>query len=143
MDNRFTSSFGDGGGYVCADDRITAEVDGFVVTARLEYDPDSSPREYDADGCCFDTSDPDHGEESAAIIAAWDNDEWHYFGVVLSVAKEGVELDDHAASLWGIEGNFPRKDGGLDNSYFTETANELLDEALDSAKAVLARLIAA
>ena len=122
MDNRFTSSFGDGGGYVCADDSITAEVDGFVVTARLEYDP---------------------GEESAAIIAAWDNDEWHYFGVVLSVAKEGVELDDHAASLWGIEGNFPRKDGGLDNSYFTETANELLDEALDSAKAVLARLIAA
>jgi hypothetical protein len=31
-------------------------------------------------------------------------------------------LASHAASLWGIEANYP----GADNSYLTEVANELL-----------------
>ena len=57
-------------------------------------------------------------------------------GIVLSVSLEGVTLDDHAASLWGVEANYP----GSDNAYLTEVANELLPEALDVARAVLARL---
>jgi len=38
-------------------------------------------------------------------MAAWKNDEWYYCGVILSVAIDGIVLDDHAASLWGIEAN--------------------------------------
>lgn len=143
MDNRFNGTFGDGGGYVCEGDSITAEVEGFTVTATLLSDPDSSPAELDAPGCCFDTSDPEHGERNEKIIEAWRNDEWFYFTVALSVAKNGITLDEYAASLGGVEGNFPRPDDDLDNSHLTDTANELLDEALGAGKEALAGLIAA
>ena len=49
-------------------------------------------------------------------------------GVVVSVSRNGVTLDEHAAALWGVERNFP----GTDNSYLSEVANELADEALDA-----------
>jgi len=44
-------------------------------------------------------------------------------------------MDDHAASLWGIEANYPDSD----NAYLTEVANGLLPEALEAAKAERAR----
>ena len=69
----------------------------------------------------------------------WHRDEWHYVGVVLSVSKHGITLDNNAASLWSIDMNFP----GSDNSYLTEVANELLDEALGTAKAKLSLLCSA
>lgn len=67
-------------------------------------------------------------------LRGWCEDHWTYVGVVLSVSRHGVTLDKHAASLWGIE-----SDAG---EYLTSTANELLGEALDAAKAVHARLCA-
>ncbi|WP_272991028.1 hypothetical protein [Hyphomonas adhaerens] len=45
-------------------------------------------------------------------------------------------MDSTQASLWGVEANYP----GSDNAYLTEVANDLLPEALDTARAVLARL---
>ena len=69
-------------------------------------------------------------------MEAWRGDEWFYCGIVLSVAFEGVTLDTHAASLWGIEANYPDSD----NAYLTDVANELLPEALDAGRAVLAKL---
>ena len=63
------------------------------------------------------------------------NDEWFYCGVILSVALEGITLDRFAASLWGIEANYPDSD----NAYLSEVANELLPEALAEAKAERAR----
>jgi len=68
-------------------------------------------------------------------MAAWKNDEWYYCGVILSVALEGITLDRFAASLWGIEANYPDSD----NAYLTEVANELLPEAIAEAKAERAR----
>lgn len=70
-------------------------------------------------------------------LRAWCNDEWHWCGVVLSVSIESddgddIELSGHAASLWGIESN-----GG---DYLIEVANELVDEALDVAKAIVGRI---
>jgi hypothetical protein len=65
-------------------------------------------------------------------LKAWCNDEWYYVGVVLSVARNGIELDACAASLWGIESN--------SGEYLTEAANELVDEALDVGRAKLAGL---
>lgn len=77
-------------------------------------------------------------DEDFAALKAWCNDEWWYCGVVLSVEREGVTLDEHAASLWGIECNYPTGD----NAYLTEVANELLSEALEAGRAVLEKLCA-
>ena len=71
-------------------------------------------------------------------MEAWRNDEWFYCGVVISVRFDGIEIDDHASSLWGIEANYPDSD----NAYLAEVANELLPEAIDAAKAERARLCA-
>ena len=74
----------------------------------------------------FDTAQA----RAEVVMVAWKNDEWFYCGVILSVAIDGIILDDHAASLWGIEANYP----GSDNAYLSEVANELLPEALEAAK---------
>jgi len=72
------------------------------------------------------------------VLKAWcDDDDWCYVGVVISVSRNDVLLDDHAASLWGVECNYP----GSDNGYLTEVANELIPEALASAKAARARML--
>lgn len=64
-------------------------------------------------------------ERDFEALRAWCNDEWRWVGVVVSVSYAGVMLSKHAASLWGIECNYP----GSDNSYLLEVANELLEEA--------------
>jgi hypothetical protein len=79
-------------------------------------------------------------ERDFKALKAWCNDEWHYVGVRLAVFRAGVPMASHAASLWGIEANYPDGDG---NAYLTEVANELLDEALDVARKQLAKLCAA
>ena len=68
--------------------------------------------------------------KAQAIMDAWKNDEWFYCGIILSVKIEDVELTDHAASLWGIEANYPDSQ----NEYLSEVANELVGEAMLSAK---------
>jgi hypothetical protein len=78
-------------------------------------------------------------ERDFAVLKAWCDDEWHYYGVAVTVSKNGIDLVgeyDHAC--WGIEGNYP----GSDNSYFAEVANEHLGEALDAARAKLRELCA-
>jgi len=138
--------------FVCEGDSLTCEAQGFTVTARLVRDdckdaPDQRqdgfwPSLYkDAAGFIgagngwrerFDAAQA----RAEAVMEAWRKDEWFYCGIVLSVSLEGVILDDHAASLWGIEANYPDSD----NAYLSEVANELLPEALDAAKAERARL---
>lgn len=68
-------------------------------------------------------------------LRAWCNDEWHWCGVVLSVSVDGITLDNHAASLWGLESD--------DEDGIIAEANELIDEALDVAKAIVGRIKAA
>ena len=108
--------------YACEGDRIEWTREGFDLCARLVYDTDSRPEECD----CYDTED----------VQRWKNDEWFYVGVVLSVSRNGVELSDHAASLWGIECNF----SDTSNAYLSEVAQELEPEALDTARAEVARI---
>ena len=76
---------------------------------------------------------PDHRErfaqaqaEADAIMEAWRRDDWFYCGIVLSVSLDGVILDEHAISLWGVEANYP----GSDNAHLTEAADELLPDAI-------------
>lgn len=141
--------------FVCEGDSISCEVAGFEITARIVRDecgdaPDQRqdgfwPSLYkDAPG--FIGPGPNHRERFAqaqakaeAVMAAWRKDEWFYCGIVLSVALEGVTLEHRAASLWGIEANYP----GSDNAYLTEVAQELLPEALDAGRAAARRLCAA
>ncbi len=112
--------------YVCDGDTISCEVDGVTYTATLERDTDSSVD----DAECYTKSQ----------IAAWRNDEWHFFGVVISAEKNGVDLGDHLASLWSIEGNFPSRRKNP-NTYFRDVANELLPEAVEAATAEAARIL--
>jgi len=69
-------------------------------------------------------------------VQRWKNDEWFYVGVVLSVSRNGVELSDHAASLWGVDCNF----SDTSNAYLSEVAQELEAEALETARAEVARI---
>lgn len=141
--------------YVCTDDTITCEVDGFTVTARIVADdcPDSLDRRQDGFWPSLYIGDPgfigpgpNHRDRldqakarAASVMQAWRKGDWFYCGIVLSVSLEGVTLSDHAASLWGAEANYPDSD----NAYLSEVAGDLLPEALDEARAILARLRAA
>ena len=135
--------------YVCFGDTIETEYDGFTIVARIEHDADHGIDDTD----CFSedrnggmySEGPAGDKEYAnamAARAAWLRDEWHYCGVVLSVSRDGVTLDAHAASLWGIDCNFPRELAGRDdpNGYLVEVANELLPEALEAGRVRLASL---
>jgi hypothetical protein len=148
---RFTEKFGN---FVCEGDAIACEIDGFEIVARIVRDdcPDAPderqdgfwPSEYIGDpgfigpGPNWRQRLAEAKAKAEAVMKAWRNDEWFYCGVVLSASREEIVLCDCAASLWGVEANYP----GSDNSYLTEVANELLAEALDAARAALARLCA-
>jgi len=139
--------------FVCEGDRITCTVGQFDCTATL-YRDDCGDVPDERDCGFWPSLDPNsagyigpkakrtlarHMAKAQAIMDAWERDEWHYFGVAVTVEKNGVQLThqcDHA--VWGIEGNYP----GADNSYLRVVANELLPEALDAAKAKLEQLAA-
>ena len=117
--------------FVCEGDTIETERDGFTITARIVHDPDSGIDDDDCHNPDQSVTGCDDEQHEALMSAreAWLNDEWFYCGIILDVSRNGVPVETHAASLWGIEANYP----GSDNSYLTEVANELLDEALEFA----------
>jgi hypothetical protein len=104
--------------YVCVGDSIETEIDGIDYNARIVFDEDGQ----------WHIKDSDHYDQE--WIDAWKRDEWFFCGVVISARKNGVLLDNHLASSWGIECNLPV--GG--NGYLNEVADELLQEAIDVAK---------
>lgn len=163
-------------------DDQTIEVDGFDVSARIEYD-DSMGRpweEHDGHGPVsewtrrakrpgervlhddrgsylyydwqeaiqiakrdgwdaepYGTGTP--GQRAERAVAAdfkrlrdWCRNEWCWVGVVLSVSKNGVTLDEHAASLWGIESDC--------GDYLVEVANDMIPEAVEAGRRVLESL---
>ena len=122
----FKTKFDD---YACVGDYIECQVDDFTVLATIHHDDSAhiDDRRNINKGC--------NDEQQAR--AAWLNNEWCYCGIVLTVSKCGVELDD-SHSLWGVELNYP----GADNSYLLEVANGLLTGALESARAKIAELCA-
>ena len=131
----FTEQFDN---FVCFGDSISCEVDGLMVTARIEHDIDYHIDDDD----CHNTDQSVTGcndEQFAKLLdarKAWLNDEWHYCSVVLSVAKNGIDLDHYAASLHGIDVNYP----GSNNAHLNEIAAELLPEAIEAGKSTLKQL---
>lgn len=105
-------------------DSRTVEVGPYTIRATVHADYDSTPEDF---GCY-----------TPAAIAAWSRNEWQFVGIVLSVWVDEVCINDHAASLWSIECNFP----DTDNGYLTEVADELLPEALAAARKTSAALLA-
>lgn len=155
MINQFTTAFSPN---ACMGDKITMKKEGFIITATIMPDlsmnrPDQrdesfwpSQNEKDAGYC-----PPNIYDEQLALakraMEGWHNDEWFYCGIVLSVSKSiaikgyvqrEVVLSNHAASLWGIECNFPDSK----NEHLTEIANELISEALGFANACLQQIAA-
>jgi hypothetical protein len=156
-ENRFTSAFGK---YACEGDAIETRIDGFYIRARIVRDDHAGAPDEHRDGFwpSLDPDDPGYiGEASEnrlafetarahRLMTMWKNDEWFFCGIVLSVEKSGIVLDRNAASLWGLECNYPRHPlaasaaDDFPNNYLTEIANELLDDALAEGKKTLARL---
>lgn len=108
--------------YVLPGDSIEIEEGNYIFTVRLEQDYDTSPNDYD----CYERRD----------IERWYNNEWFYGGLIVSVTYNDIPLDDHAASLWGIECNFV--DGN--NDHLNDIALELVDEAREQAPQLLEEL---
>jgi hypothetical protein len=143
--------------YICEGDSIVCQIDGFLITARIVRD-DCPDKPDERDEGFWPSANPDKPgyvgrenikrigqltERAKAVMAAWLNDEWFYCGLVLSVERAGVTLTDSAASLWGIECNYPKDDLRPDyepNSYLMDVANELLPDALCEARKAIGRL---
>ena len=134
----FKEGFGE---FVCVGDSIQTEVEGFLIVAEIFFaddahidDDDCHNTDQSITGC-----DDEQQEKLLEARGAWENNEWFYCGVVLHVYKNGIQLSEHAASLWRIEANYPNSD----NSNLTEVANEMLPEALSHAKTIIKTLVEA
>lgn len=129
MKPTFTKTFDN---YVCEGDTISCNFNNWEFTARIVRDDDSHIDDDDfhnpdqsVTGC-----DDEQQERLLANRQAWFDDEWFYCGVVIDVKYNGVKILDYAASLFSIEANYPEGD----NSYLSEVANELIEEAWEEAK---------
>lgn len=149
----FEKNFDD---YVCEGDTIETWEGEFYIVAKIIRDDCCDAPDQRQDGFWPSLDPKDAGwigdkpraefdrqhKRATEIMDAWKNDEWFYCGVVLSVSKNEVMLDDHAASLWGIECNYPKNPdekrpdmpGSFPNYYLREVANELLPEAIEPEK---------
>jgi len=143
----FTETFGF---FASAGDTITTELDGYTLTARIEHDdcPDAPDQRQDGFWPSYYKDDPgfigpgnsfrqrfaEAQARAVAIMEEWCKGAWFYGGIVISATYNGVFVDDHAASLWGLEVNHP----DTDDTYLRDVANELLPEALANACAARA-----
>ena len=109
--------------YARPGDQIVTTNGPFEIVAHIVYDEFVTPNDCD----CYD----------AHQIAAWHNDAWFFCGIVLDVLLDGIPVAPHAAAIWGVEANLSK-----DNQHLTDTANELLPEALNEAKRTAQKLIA-
>lgn len=122
--------------YVCIGDRLETSIGDIDFQAVILRDEDAHINDDDSHASADVTgADPETDKKIQAAKQAWYNNEWWYCGIVVTASKAGVELT--SKSLWSIEANYPESD----NNYLTEVANELLNEAIEPAKAALAELI--
>ncbi|WP_300381104.1 hypothetical protein [Henriciella sp.] len=138
--------------FACEGDTIQCDAQGFTVTARIVRDDCSDRPDERQDGFwpSLDIGDPGFIgagrqprqrydaalKQAEAVMQAWKTDEWFYCGIMLSVRVDDILIAPHAASLWGIEVNYP----GSDNAYLTQVANELLTDALITGREAAQRL---
>lgn len=122
---KFTKSFDQ---IVCEGDKISCKVGDIVFSARIAHDyfhiiddDDMHNTDQNVTGCNGETQ-----EEILAVRQAFSRGEWFYCGIVISALHpETGTFWDHLDSVWGIEANHPNGD----NSFLTEAANEMLEDA--------------
>jgi len=137
----FEQGFGE---YVCEGDTIQGKLNGYDLTARIVCDSCASIDDDDVHnvdrfvtGC--------NEEQQRKLLEArkkYAAGEWFYCGIIISArfycgiiisaSYNNVPIEDHAASLWSIECNYPESD----NSYLLDVANELAHDAIIVAKAI-------
>jgi hypothetical protein len=109
-------------------------VDGFDITAHIEFDPDTRPE------------DKEVYIGDSEILDAWNRDDWHFVGTVITASKAGVELG--TASIWGQEyGIWPGEkhwisplDGLGTDRFANGYGADLIAEAIEEAKAKIEEL---
>jgi len=106
----------------CPGDSITWRNGGFTLTARIEFDDETRPGEFDG-----------YSEED---IKRWEADEWCYVGIVVTAEYKGWLLEDPVASLWGLECGLTEDS----SDYLSEIAAAMLVEELQVAKVELTKL---
>lgn len=111
--------------YVCVGDCVHWQHEGYDLIATILYDNSTNMDDFD----CY----------SSLKIKQWNNNEWFFCGIVISVEKNEVLLSDHAASLWGIDCNYNK----TSNNYLSEVCAELQGEAIENAKKEEKRIIEA
>jgi hypothetical protein len=135
-------------------DSVTVDVDGFTLIATICRDDCARSPDEEQDGFwpSLDPRDAGYiGHKSKRTLArhmakaqnamrAWRNDEWFYCGIAVTAWRAGIRLTgEYDAASWGVECNYPDSD----NSYLSDIADDLAQEALDLARAKLAELGAA
>ena len=123
-------------------DSIVWRNGGFTLTARVEFDDVTEPGEKEPTPWL-----PYFGALPAVLcdyvdcyseedIKRWEADGRCYVGIVVTAEYNGWLLCDTAASLWGLECGWTEDYG----DYLSDVAAELFAEALQVAKAELAKL---
>ncbi len=106
--------------YACIGDKISINIDGYVITYTLHLDYYTVPYDYD----CYDKEQ----------IAAWKNDEWFFAGISATAKYNGVPLGE-VDSIWGVEVNL------ADNVHVSGICFDMLGSALYEAKAKRKQMI--
>jgi hypothetical protein len=88
---------------VCNGDFIATTVGNVEVRATIVADEDTKPSDFD----CYTNEER----------RAWGRGEWYFCGIVLSIRANGIVVDDHHESLWGIDTQ--------SGAYLTEVANDM------------------
>lgn len=122
--------------FVCEGDTLEIEIEGIEYCAKIHRDNDYRIDDDDCHNPDTEVTGCNPQQQSKLLEArkAWFADEWFYCGIVISARFKGHQFENHAASLWAIEANYP----DTDNSYLTEVANELLNEAIPFCETCLA-----
>lgn len=145
--------------FVHEGDCLQAIHEGFDVVATIYRDDDQESPEGREDGF-WPSLDPNsagfighksnrtlerHMAEAREVIRAWEQGEWSYVGVAVTVSKNGIPLTgeyDHA--VWGCDSNYPlasKTKRAKRNDYLADYANDLAIEALADAKAKVVKLM--
>jgi len=129
--------------FACAGDSVEVYIGPLTVRATLQYDEDATlddddVHRTDPDHDVWEGSPPGVYEQAMEAREEYERGGWFYGGVVLSVMIEDTVLDKHAASLWGMEVNYPTRydEEGEEfppNAHLADVSDEMLDEALRSA----------
>ena len=138
--------------YACVGDSITTQIGGLTAVATLYHDDSPSLPWVDDDGF-WPSRNPAHagymGEHATEaeylqqdrfcnhVKTSYELDQWCYVGVAVRIFFGEMPLtEEFTNALWSVDCNYP----GSNNTHLRSHANDLLEDALNEAKATIKRL---